>query len=118
MNNYVEDRRLSLILQKLKDKNFKLSVASNSVRDSIIASLHNKKILHFFDHIVSNQDVLRSKPNPEMYYKIMTQSGIPSRNTLILEDSNTGREAVLNSGAHLGAIENPDDLTFNKINRL
>ena len=48
MNNYVEDRRLSLILQKLKDKNFKLSVASNSVRDSIIASLHNKKILHFF----------------------------------------------------------------------
>ena len=45
----------------------------------------------------------------------MTQSGIPSRNTLILEDSNTGREAVLNSGAHLGAIKNPDDLTFNKI---
>jgi dTDP-glucose pyrophosphorylase len=64
---------------------------------------------------MSNEDVLRAKPNPEMYYKIMIQSGIPSRSTLILEDSNTGREAVLNSGAHLGAIKNPQDLTYEKI---
>jgi len=115
MMDYVEDRKLILILDKLREKGIRMSVASNSVRESIITSLHNKKILHFFDHIVSNQDVLRPKPNPEMYYKIMIQSGIPSRNTLILEDSNTGREAVLNSGAHLGAIKDPEDLTYEKI---
>lgn len=115
MSNYVEDRRLIVILEKLKQQGLRMSVASNSVRDSIITSLHNKKILHFFDYVVSNQDVLRPKPNPEMYYSIMIQSGIPSRNTLILEDSNTGREAVLNSGAHLGAIKDPEDLTYKKI---
>ena len=115
MMDYIEDRRLVIILDKLKEQGIRMSVASNSVRESIITALHNKKILHFFDHIVSNQDVLRSKPNPEMYYQIMIQSGIPSRNTLILEDSNTGREAVLNSGAHLGAIKDPEDLTYEKI---
>ena len=115
MSNYVEDRRLIVILEKLKQQGLRMSVASNSVRDSIITSLHNKRILHFFDYVVSNQDVLRPKPNPEMYYSIMIQSGIPSRNTLILEDSNTGREAVLNSGAHLGAIKDPEDLTYKKL---
>ena len=64
---------------------------------------------------MSNEDVMRAKPNPEMYYKIMIQSGIPAKNTLILEDSNTGREAALNSGAHLGAIKDPQDLTYKKI---
>lgn len=115
MYDYYEDRKLILILDKLREKGIRMSVASNSVRDSIITALHYKKVLHFFDHIVSNQDVIQPKPSPEMYYKIMIQSGIHSRNTLILEDSNTGREAVLNSGAHLGAIKDPEDLTYEKI---
>ena len=115
MSDYTENRNLSTVLYRLREKGIKMSVASNAVRESIITALHHKKILHYFDHIMSNQDVLRSKPNPEMYYKIMIQSGIPSRHTLILEDSNKGREAVLNSGAHLGAIKDPEDLTYEKI---
>lgn len=115
MENYKRDEKLNSILHRLQEKGIGMAVASNSVRESIITALHHKRILHYFQHIMSNQDVLKPKPNPEMYYKIMIQSGIPSRETLILEDSNTGREAVLNSGAHLGAIKNPDDLTFNKI---
>lgn len=112
---YQKDEKLGSILQELKDQGFSLSVASNSIRQSVIAALHNKKVLHYFSHILSNEDVLRAKPNPEMYYKIMIQTGIPAVNTLILEDSNTGREAVLKSGAHLGAIKDPEDLTYEKI---
>jgi dTDP-glucose pyrophosphorylase/beta-phosphoglucomutase-like phosphatase (HAD superfamily) len=112
---YRKCSKLQIILDKLTNAGIKVSVASNSVRDTIVTALHCKGILHYFDYIMSNEDVLRAKPNPEMYYKIMIQSGIPSRSTLILEDSNTGREAVLNSGAHLGAIKNPQDLTYEKI---
>jgi len=115
MSEYTEDTKLSSILCRLQEKGIEMAVASNAVRESIITALHHKKILHYFWHVMSNQDVLRPKPNPEMYYKIMIQSGIPSRHTLILEDSNTGREAVLNSGAHLGAIKDPEDLTYEKI---
>jgi len=112
---YKKSTKLCIILDKITNAGIKVSVASNSVRDTIITALHCKGILHYFDHIVSNEDVLRAKPNPEMYYKIMIQSGVPATNTLILEDSNTGREAVLNSGAHLGAIKDPQDLTYEKI---
>lgn len=115
MQTYERDEKLNSILRKLQEKGIEMAVASNSVRESIITALHHKRILHYFWHVMSNQDVLRPKPNPEMYYKIMIQSGIPSRNTLILEDSNKGREAVLNSGAHLGAIKDPEDLTYEKI---
>ena len=51
MMDYTEDRKLILILDKLKEQGIRMSVASNSVRESIITALHNKKILHFFDHI-------------------------------------------------------------------
>tara|TARA_B110000495_G_scaffold33059_1_gene25811 strand:+ start:933 stop:2342 length:1410 start_codon:yes stop_codon:yes gene_type:complete len=115
METYQKDEKLDLMLGKLKQKGIRMSVASNSVRESIITALYHKKILHHFDYIMSNQDVLKAKPSPEMYYRIMIQSGIPSRHTLILEDSNKGREAVLNSGSHLGPIKNPDDLTYEKI---
>tara|TARA_E500000081_G_C6136634_1_gene357187 strand:+ start:2085 stop:3473 length:1389 start_codon:yes stop_codon:yes gene_type:complete len=112
---YKKCPKLRIILDKLINSGIQVSLASNSVRDTIITALHCKGILHYFNHIISNEDVLRVKPNPEMYYQIMTRSGIPAKNTLILEDSNTGREAVLHSGAHLGAIQNPNDLTYEKI---
>jgi beta-phosphoglucomutase-like phosphatase (HAD superfamily)/dTDP-glucose pyrophosphorylase len=112
---YKKSSKLCIILDKITRAGIKVSVASNSIRETIIKALHQKGILHYFDHIMSNEDVLRAKPNPEMYYKIMIQSGIPAKNTLILEDSNTGREAVLNSGAHLGVIKDPKDLTYEKI---
>ncbi|SVE06497.1 uncharacterized protein METZ01_LOCUS459351, partial [marine metagenome] len=71
--------------------------------------------LQYFDYIYSNEDVIRAKPNPEMYYRIMIQSGIPATQTLIVEDSNTGRKAAQDSGANLCAVTDPDDLTYEKI---
>jgi len=115
MEQYTYDNKLNNILYRLKEKGYKIGLASNSIRQSILCALHNKEILHYFDYIYSNEDVLRSKPNPEMYYRIMIQSGIPARQTLIIEDSNTGRQAAIDSGANLCAVTDPEDLTYEKI---
>jgi HAD superfamily hydrolase (TIGR01509 family) len=115
MEQYGYDLKLNDILYRLKEKGYKIGLASNSIRQSILCALHNKQILHYFDYIYSNEDVLRAKPNPEMYYRIMIQSGIPARKTLIIEDSNTGRQAVIDSGANLCPVTDPDDLTYEKI---
>jgi HAD superfamily hydrolase (TIGR01509 family) len=117
MEQYAYDNKLNNILYKLKEEGYKIGLASNSIRQSILCALYNKGILHYFDYIYSNEDVIRAKPNPEMYYRIMIQSGIPARKTLIIEDSNTGRKAVQDSGAHLCAVTEPKDLTHNKIIR-
>jgi len=115
MEEYKKDLKLDLILHKLKEKGYKIGLASNSIRASVICALHNKGILNYFDYIYSNEDVLRAKPNPEMYYRIMIQSGVPAKKTLIIEDSNTGRKAVADSGANLCAVTDPEDLTYEKI---
>jgi hypothetical protein len=39
------------------------------------------------------------------------------KNTIIVEDSPVGREGALNRGAHLCAVSNPDDVTWNKLSR-
>ena len=115
MEEYKKDHKLDLILYRLKEEGYKIGLASNSIRASVICALHNKGILNYFDYIYSNEDVLRAKPNPEMYYRIMIQSGIPAKKTLIIEDSNTGRKAVADSGANLCAVTDPEDLTYEKI---
>jgi len=115
MEEYTYDNKLNNILYRLKEEGYKIGLASNSIRQSILCALHNKKILQYFDYIYSNEDVLRSKPNPEMYYRTMIQSGIPARKTLIIEDSNTGRQAAIDSGANLCPVSDPDDLTYEKI---
>jgi HAD superfamily hydrolase (TIGR01509 family) len=116
MEQYGYDNKLNNILYRLKEKGYKIGLASNSIRQSVLCALHNKHILHYFDYIYSNEDVIRAKPNPEMYYRIMIQSGIPAKETLIIEDSNAGRKAVMDSGANLCAVTGPEDLTHEKIN--
>ena len=115
MEEYKHDIKLDLLLHRLKSENYKIGLASNSIRQSVICALHNKKILQYFDFVYSNEDVMRAKPNPEMYYRIMIQSGIPAKQTLIVEDSNTGRQAAQDSGANLCAVTDPEDLTYEKI---
>ena len=102
-------------ITKLRDNDIKIAVASNSIRETIKLSLLHIGVMDLVDYYVSNEDVLRTKPFPEMYWKCMTALNALPRNTVIMEDSHIGRQGALDSGAHLVAIENSDDLTNDKI---
>jgi beta-phosphoglucomutase-like phosphatase (HAD superfamily)/dTDP-glucose pyrophosphorylase len=73
-------------------------------------------VMEYVDYFISNEDVQRSKPFPEMYWKCMTALNAIPKNTVIFEDSHIGRKAALDSGAHLIPINNTEDLTVQKIN--
>ncbi|MBD35887.1 MAG: hypothetical protein CL512_03885 [Actinobacteria bacterium] len=110
------DYKLIEIMMSLKDRGVKIAVASNSVRESVKMTLLGKGLMKYVDCFYSNEDVMRGKPNPEMYYKCMIKLGIPAKNTIIIEDSHTGRMAAESSGAHLLAVKNCDDVTLENIN--
>ena len=59
------------IIDELKKKGWKVGVASNSIRETIRIALNTIGILGDVDYIVSNEDVKRTKPFPEMYWKCM-----------------------------------------------
>ena len=68
------------------------------------------------DLILSNEDVKNAKPHPEIYWKAMSMMGVLPEQTLIVEDSPTGLLAANRSRANILRVDNPNDLTEEKIN--
>ena len=75
-------------------------------------------LLEFIDYQVSNEDVYKNKPFPEMYWRCMIACNALPRDTVIFEDSHLGRQGALDSGAHLIAIEDRYDMTQDKIDKV
>ena len=103
------------ICQRLKELGYNIAVASNSIRESIKLSLISTGIIEYVDFYVSNQDVRRAKPFPEMYWKCMTVLNALPKNTIIIEDSHIGRQGATDSGANLLPVEDTSGVTWDAI---
>lgn len=102
------------IMKDLKDRGYKIAVATNSIRDTVRVALHAIGVLHLVDYVVSNEDVRHHKPHPEMYWQCMTKLNAYPKDTIIVEDSHIGREGAKSSGATLYPIKDADDLNYER----
>ncbi|NVM36698.1 MAG: HAD-IA family hydrolase [Candidatus Lokiarchaeota archaeon] len=105
------------ILRTLKSRNYSIHVCSNSIKKTIKMMLIRNDLIEFIDEIFSNEDVKFSKPSPEIYLQSMIKAGASPKETLIIEDSPIGRKAAIDSGAHLHAVRNTDDVYLQQILR-
>ena len=115
LKNLSQNKTAISIMEQLKKDNWKIAVASNSIRETIITALNAIGVLHHVEYIVSNEDVKHHKPYPEMYWKCMTALNALPQNTIILEDSHIGRQGAMSSGANLYGIKDADDLNKDKL---
>ena len=113
-----KDYELMGYFQQLSDEGYKIAVASNSIRNTVKIILLRLGLLEFVDIYVSNEDVVRNKPFPSMYWKCMMALGALPDDTVILEDSHIGRQGALDSKCHLVPIENRSDLNQAKVDRI
>lgn len=109
------NERLVSIFEEIQIRGYKIAIASNSIRETVKLSLLSIGVMPFVDYYVSNEDVKRTKPYPEMYWKCMTALNALPKNTIIIEDSHIGRQGAIDSGANLLPVENANDLTYRKI---
>ncbi|MDA7641984.1 HAD-IA family hydrolase [Candidatus Marinimicrobia bacterium] len=109
------DQRMIEILSNLKKDGLKICVCSNSIRETTRLMLLRRGFKKFMDFFISNQDVKNPKPNPEMFLKAMVKYGVSPKECVIVEDSHYGRQAAFDAGAHLCAVENTEDVTYEKI---
>ena len=116
IKKFKSDNKLIDIFSKLKSLGYMIAVASNSIRETVKLSLLKIGVMEYVDYYVSNQDVVHPKPYPEMYWQCMTALAALPKDTLIIEDSHIGRQAAIDSGASLLAVENTHDVTWEKIN--
>jgi hypothetical protein len=115
ISNLKQDERLIDIFKRLRTDGYKLACASNSIRRSVLVMLSKIGIIEYMDLILSNEDVKNSKPHPEMYWKSMSMIGVLPEETLIVEDSPHGLLAASRSRANVLRVNNPTDLTFDKL---
>ena len=113
-----KDYELMGYFQQLVNAGYKIAVASNSIRNTVKIILLRLGLLEFVDMYVSNEDVVRNKPFPAMYWKCMTALGALPADTVIVEDSHIGRQGALDSKAHLVPVEDRKDLNQAKIDRI
>ena len=94
---------------------YKIAVATNAVNSTLKVCLEKLGISNFVNYKLSNENVNKPKPNPEIYLRIFIEFGIYPSEALIIEDSHYGREAAISSGAKLLPIKNLSELKLEKI---
>lgn len=85
-------------LEKAHQEGIKMAIGSAAIMFNINFVLDNLNIRHYFDAIVSADDVAESKPNPETYLKCAAALNIDPKDCLVFEDAPKGVEAALNAG--------------------
>ena len=102
-------------ISRLKAEGYKIAVCSNSVRQSVETMMRLSNLEQYLDMMISNEDVSKGKPDPEMYLKAMSIFDVKPEECLILEDNDHGIQAAVASGGNLLKIGVPDDVTYKAI---
>ena len=63
-------------LSRLKAEGYSLALASNSVRITIDMMMEKADLQKYLDFTLSNQDVTKSKPDPEIYQTAIKRLGL------------------------------------------
>lgn len=86
------------LLDALEAKGIKKAVATSSQREKALHYLSLAGIKERFDDIICGDEVMESKPNPEIFVKVGARLGANPAHTLVLEDSRLGLEAGKRAG--------------------
>ena len=98
------------LFRKLRDADILTAVASNSVRSTVDQAMISLDIEKYIEFSLSNEDVLRPKPSPDIYLKAIDLLGMDAAECLIVEDNINGITAAKASGAHCLEVGEVEDV--------
>lgn len=104
-------------LSRLKAKGYRLAVCSNSVRATVDTMMHRAQLSRYLALTMSNEDVARGKPDPEMYLKGAERLQLAPSECLVVEDNENGIRAARAAGAHVMVVSSVYDVTLPNIER-
>ncbi|MBW2451258.1 MAG: HAD family phosphatase [Deltaproteobacteria bacterium] len=88
--------------------NFGMAVVTTSRRDHFDAIHRNSGLLQFFDFVLTREDYLHAKPNPEPYLLALANSKVPKDKCLVIEDSPRGLTAAKAAGLACWIVPSKD----------
>ena len=87
------------LLNYLKDNNYLLALCTSSTIRYINEYKKYTSIFDMFDVIITGEQIKNGKPNPEIFNKAMEILNVKPQETLVIEDSNNGILAGINSNS-------------------
>lgn len=100
-----------LLLAWLKKRNIPMAVATNSIRETAETMLRSAGVFEFLDCVITNEDVGKSKPHPEIYNKACEALGVTPENALVIEDHEYGVESAKSAGCIVVEVDGPWDVS-------
>ena len=94
------------LLHALSNSDVSLIVATSSSRDGAAKKMRTTQIDHYFDHVVTGDDVERGKPDPAIYLQAMSKVSANPSMCLALEDSDNGVSSAKAAGMQVCHVPN------------
>ena len=104
-------------LSRLRSEGYQIAVCSNSIRSTIELMMEKAHLKQYLDLIVSNEDVKKAKPDPEMYITAMQKLGLHPDECIVVEDNPKGIQAGKASGAAVLEVATVYDVNYENISR-
>jgi HAD superfamily hydrolase (TIGR01509 family) len=98
MNGVIE------VLAHAKQHNVPIGLATSSRRKYLNFILDGLKIREYFTSILSAEDVVQSKPDPEVYLRSAEQLGVEASQCVAFEDSLSGVRSAQGAGMFVVGI--------------
>lgn len=102
-------------LSNLKAMGYKLGLGSNSIRSTVELMMRKSNLDAYLDVMVSNEDVERAKPHPDIYLKAAAELGLRPEACLVVEDNQNGIKAAEAAGCPLLVVQSVLDVQLDRI---
>ena len=89
---------LEAFLATAAQHNIKMAIGSAAITENINFVIDNFQIRHYFDALVSANDVVKSKPHPETFLKCAALLDLDPKDCLVFEDTPKGVECAMHAG--------------------
>lgn len=83
---------------RLHAEGWKQAIGSSAPRLNVEVALRVLKLDQFFDGIASAEDVMRGKPDPQVFLTAAARLGVPPARCIVVEDAVLGVEAARRAG--------------------
>ena len=97
---------MELVLSELASSNVKMAIVTTSTRANFDVIHRNRNLLRFMDFVLTREDYVWSKPDPEPYMLALSRFGASADECLAVEDSQRGLQAAVAAGIDCAVVYN------------
>lgn len=96
------------VLEYFYERNYKIALASSNSRRAVDHMIKQFNLEKYFIVTMSGNDIIHSKPHPEIFLKTAKKLNVRPNECLVFEDAANGIKAAESAGMKCIALDNPN----------